>query len=60
MKVKESAKQIIDTLPDAATMDDIMHALYVTQKFKHGESEIRRGRGIPHEQAKRRLRKWLT
>jgi hypothetical protein len=59
MGVKESAKQVIDALPDAATMDDIIHALYVTLKFKHGESEIRSGKGVSHSQAKQRLQKWL-
>jgi hypothetical protein len=59
MGVKESAKQVIDALPEAATMDDVIHALYVTLKFRHGESEIRGGRGILHGQARSRLQKWL-
>jgi len=59
MGVKDSAKQAIDSLPESATMDDVIHALYVTVKFRHGEGEIRRGKGISHNQAKRRLQKWL-
>ena len=60
MAEKEIAKQVIDTLPDTATMDDIMHALYVRTKFAKGEQEIRDGKGIPHDEAKRRLSKWVT
>jgi hypothetical protein len=55
MHTKETAKQVIDSLPDNATMDDIIHALYVNVKFSRGEREIREGKGIPHEEAKKRL-----
>lgn len=58
MPVKETAKRVIDSLPDEASIDDIMHALYILAKVEHGEREIREGRGIPHEQVKERLRKW--
>jgi len=39
-------------------MDDIIHALYVHAKFKKGESEIKQKKGISHDEAKKRLRKW--
>jgi hypothetical protein len=58
MTVKEIAKDVINSLPSKATMDDVMHALYVQTKFQHGEQEIRQKRGISHEEAKKRLRKW--
>jgi len=57
--VKDIAKQTIDILPDDTNMDDIIHALYIKAKFDHGESQIREGNGIPHEEAKRRLQKWV-
>ncbi len=59
MVEKEMARQVIDALPDTATMDDIMHALYVRTKFARGEQEIRDGKGVPHDDAKRRLGKWV-
>ena len=59
MAVKDSAKQVIDTLPDEATIDDIIHALYVKAKFERGEQEIRDGKAISHEEAKQRLQKWV-
>ena len=59
MPIKDIAKQVIDTLPDEATMDDIIHALYVKAKFEHGEREIREGKGISQEEAKQRLQKWV-
>jgi len=59
MADKTVAKQVIDALPEAATMDDIIHALYVLAKFERGEREIRSGKGISHADARKRLHKWL-
>ncbi|MBI3827900.1 MAG: hypothetical protein HY291_00180 [Planctomycetes bacterium] len=59
MTDKEEAKQVIEALPDPATIDDVMHAIYVKAKFRKGEQEIREGKGISHEQAKKRLKKWV-
>ncbi len=59
MVVKDIAKNVIDSLPDQASMDDIIHALYINAKFEHGEREIRQGQGVPHEQVKQRLQKWV-
>ena len=58
MTVKDIAKQVIDSLPEEITIDDIIHALYVNSKFQHGEKEIRDGMGISHEDAKGQLNKW--
>ena len=59
MTIKEIAKQVIDALPSDASMDDIMHALYLRTKFDRGEEEIRAGKGVSHEVAKQRLQKWV-
>ncbi len=55
---KEEAKHVIDLLPNEATMDDIMYALYISTKFQRGEKEIREGRGVDDETARIRLQKW--
>ena len=59
MTVKDVAKSVINALPSRATMDDVIHALYVHEKFRHGEQEIRQKMGVPHEAAKKRLRKCI-
>ena len=58
MTVKEMAKGVIKSLPQKVTMDDVIHALYVHTKFERGEREIRQKKGISHEEAKKRLRRW--
>ena len=59
MTVKDIARNVIDSLPSKATIDDIIHALYVHAKFQHGEREIKQKKGISHEEAQKRLRKWV-
>ena len=59
MTVKEIALNMISTLSKKATFDDIIHALYVHAKFQHGEQEIKQKKGISHDDAKKRLRKWV-
>ena len=54
MTVKEIAKKVVDSLPDDATMDDVIHALCVQAKSQHGETEVREGKPVPHEQGKER------
>jgi len=59
MPVKDVAKRVIESLPDEATMDEIIHALYINAKFEHGEREIRDGKGVSHDAARERLGKWV-
>lgn len=58
MNSKEEAKHFIGLLLNEATMDDIMHALHVSTKFQRGEREIREGKGVDDDAARKRLRKW--
>ena len=59
MTVKDMAMNVINSLPPRATMDDIIHALYIHTKFQHGEQEIKQNKGISHANAKRRLGEWV-
>jgi hypothetical protein len=59
MSTKEATLHLIESLPDDVTLDDIMHALYVSAKFSRGEEEIHAGKGMSHEAAKTALSQWL-
>lgn len=52
---KQAARELIEQLPESASWDDLMHELYVKQKIEEGLKELDEGRGIPHEEVKRRL-----
>lgn len=57
--VKEMSLDAIKKLPDDSTIDDIMETLYVQRKILIGQDEIDAGKGIPHDEAMKRLDKWL-
>ena len=52
---KQAARELIDRLPDSVSWNDLMYELYVKQKIEEGLKELDEGRGIPHEEVKRRL-----
>jgi predicted transcriptional regulator len=57
--IKEKVIQILNNLPDNATYDDIMEAIYVQQKVSKGIEQIENGQYINHEEMRNRLKKWL-
>lgn len=46
-------------LPDDASYQDAMERLYLLYKVQRGISQLDAGQGIPHEEARRRMAKWL-
>ena len=59
-EIKQQVIQIIQSLPDNVTLDDIMAALYFKLQVDAGLKEIDEGKGIPHEEVEKRMSKWLT
>jgi len=55
LTAKETAKQVIDRLPEQATWDDILYELYVKQTIEAGLAAAAEGKTVAHEDAKRRL-----
>ena len=53
--IKETAKKLIDELPDEATWDDLMYRLYIRQKVESGLKAAEQGDIVPHEEVKRRF-----
>jgi hypothetical protein len=59
MTTREIAKSVIDVLPEDASMEDIIAALYIRAKLERAEQSIEQGKGVSHADAKKRLQKWL-
>jgi predicted transcriptional regulator len=57
--VKQQVIQMIETLPEESTVDDIMAELYFRQQVDIGLKELDEGKGIPHEDVEKRLSRWL-
>lgn len=56
---KEATRQILEGLPDDATLEDIMYALYVRQKIEAGLRDIAAGNVVSHEDVVREINEWL-
>ena len=58
--IKQQVIQIIQSLPDNVTLDDIIAELYFKLQVDAGLKELDEGKGIPHEEVEKRMSKWLT
>jgi predicted transcriptional regulator len=57
---KQVLQQLIDELPDDATIADVQYRLYVIDAVNRGRDEIAAGVGVPHAQVAAELRaKWV-
>ena len=53
--VKQVIHDIADHLPDQATFDDAMYALYIRQKLEKGLSDLEQGHTYTQEDVERRV-----
>ncbi len=58
--VKQEAQKIIQSLPDDCTYEDIQYHLYVVEKIKKGIKRAEKGEVSSHQEAKKRMSKWLS
>ena len=56
---KAKIKQVIEAFPEEVDMDALMEKLYLFDKIEQGEKQLAEGKGISHDEAKERLKKWL-
>ena len=58
--VKDAVIDAIRQMPDDTTVEDILEALYVRQKIDAGLRDVAEGRVMSHDEAMKRLGKWLS
>lgn len=56
--VKEQVLKAVTELPADATFEDAMERLYLLYKVEQGRRQIEAGEGIPHAEARKRIKKW--
>ena len=60
MTAKETARAVLDRLPEDCGLDEVLYHLYVAQAAQQGLSDADAGRTIPHERVESEMRrKWL-
>jgi predicted transcriptional regulator len=57
--VKQEMLNWVQALPDECTWDDMRYLLYVHEKVSEGLSDVKEGRVVPQDEAKRRMREWV-
>ena len=59
MSDKETAIELIQHLPDSASLQDIVYELYVHERIARGLDEADKGLLVPHEEVKKEIAAWL-
>ena len=57
--MKDAMLKAIQELPDDATVADAMERLYLLEKIERGIAQADAGQTVSHEEARRRLARWL-
>ena len=60
MSNKEAVLEVVRQLPDEMSVDDIIEHLTILAALRRAEEEIDAGRGVPHDEVKKRIASWLT
>jgi len=58
--VKEEVRQILEKLPDDASLEDVQYHIYVRQKVERGLKDVAEGRVLTQEEAEQRMARWLS
>jgi predicted transcriptional regulator len=56
---KQVVLDLLESLPDDCSLEDITYELYVRQAIAQGEREADTGRLVPHDEVLRQARKCL-
>ena len=57
--MKEPVIELIKSLPEDSTLEDIHYHLYVREKVEHGLKALDEGRIVSQEEAEKRVEGWL-
>jgi predicted transcriptional regulator len=58
--VKDEVREILEKLPDDASLEDVQYHIYVRQKVERGLKDVEEGRVLSQEEAERRMSRWLS
>lgn len=56
--IKELVMKVTSTLPDTATIDDIIEAIYIRLKIQEGIKDSELNNGLSTEQLIEEIKKW--
>lgn len=56
---KDEVRELLEGLPDDASLEDIQYHIYVRQKVQKGLDAAREGGTLTHQEVIRRMSRWL-
>ena len=56
---KQEVQELLQELPDDATLEDIQYHIYVKQKVALGLDDVRAGRVVSQAEVEKRFARWL-
>ena len=56
---KQEVRELLETLPDDSTFEDIQYHLYVRQKVEHGIQDINDGKTYSQDEVEKRMERWV-
>jgi predicted transcriptional regulator len=57
---KQVAREILDSLPDDCSLEEIQYRLYVRQMVEEGRQDVRKGNVVTQEEIEQDLERWLA
>ena len=57
---KQVAWQILDSLPEDCSLEEIQYRLYVRQMVEEGRQDVRRGDVVSQQEIEQDLERWLA
>jgi predicted transcriptional regulator len=57
---KQEVQQILNSLPEDATLEDIQYQIYVRQAIAEGIRDIEQGRIATQEEVEQRMARWTN
>jgi predicted transcriptional regulator len=57
--LKENVITMIKNMPQDVSIEDIMAELYFRYEVDQGIKQLDEGKGIPHQEIEKRMKKWL-
>lgn len=57
---KQEVLDLVQSLPDEASLEDIQYHLYVLQKVRRGITDVEEGRLLSQEEMQKRFEKWIV
>ena len=57
---KDVARQILDSLPEDCSLQEIQYRLHVRQMVEEGRQDVRNGKVLSQEEIEQDLERWLA